>query len=104
MSGEPGGDPHFEGAREPRAFYTNLFLKQPSAAPVREGLVLRTPDRLTQAVRAMQRDRRGCGWVAGEGCRYSKLVGIFTERDMLLQIVDRGENPATLPVTTREGA
>jgi CBS domain-containing protein len=81
-----------------------MFRKQPSAAPVQEALVLRTPDSVTQAVRAMQREHRGCVWVAGDGCRDSKLVGIFTERDMLLLIVDRGKNPAALPVTMREGA
>jgi len=49
-------------------------------------------------VRAMQREHTGCVLVTDDGSRESKLVGIFTERDVLLRIVDRGKNPATLPM------
>lgn len=50
----------------------------------------------------MQREHTGCVWVTGDGSRGSKRVGIFTERDSVLQIVDRGRDPASLPM--REGA
>jgi CBS domain-containing protein len=50
-------------------------------------------------MRAMQREHRGCVLVTDDGTRDSKLVGIFTERDVLLRIVDRGKNPATLPLS-----
>ena len=54
MSGEPGDNRHFGGAREPRAYDTDLIREPPSAAPVREALVLRTRDGVSQALRAMQ--------------------------------------------------
>jgi CBS domain-containing protein len=46
----------------------------------------------------MQREHRGCVLVTEDGSLASPLVGIFTERDVLLRIVDRGKNPATLPL------
>ena len=49
-------------------------------------------------MRSMQREHRGCVLITDDGTRASKLVGIFTERDVLLRIVDRGKNPATLPL------
>lgn len=99
MSGEPGGDPHLEGARESRVFDTDLIREPLSAVPVQEPLVLGSADSVTQAVRAMQREHMGCVLVTADGSPESKLVGIFTERDVLLRIVDRGKNPATLPMS-----
>ncbi len=57
-----------------------------------------TSDPVTDAMRSMQREHRGCVLITDDGTRASKLVGIFTERDVLLRIVDRGKNPATLPL------
>ena len=75
-------------------------MREPlSALPVREALVLATDATVTEAMRAMQREHRGCVLVTDDGTRTSKLVGIFTERDVLLRIVDRGKNPATLPLS-----
>ena len=53
---------------------------------------------VTEAMRAMQREHRGCVLVTDDGTDRSKLTGIFTERDVLFRIVDRGRNPASLPV------
>ena len=53
---------------------------------------------VTEAMRAMQREHRGCVLVTEDGSSTSKLLGIFTERDVLFRIVDRGKNPATLPI------
>ena len=36
--------------------------------------------------------------VTDDGTASTKLLGIFTERDVLFRIVDRGRNPATLPL------
>lgn len=49
-------------------------------------------------MRAMQREHRGCVLVTDDGTERSKLTGIFTERDVLFRIVDRGRNPAALPI------
>jgi CBS domain-containing protein len=55
-------------------------------------------DPVSEAMRAMQGEHRGCVVVSEDGTPNSRLVGIFTERDVLFRIVDRGRNPATLPV------
>ena len=34
--------------------------------------------------------------VTADGTTRTRLVGIFTERDVLLRVVDRGRNPVTL--------
>ena len=49
-------------------------------------------------MRAMQAEHRGCVLVTRDGTPGSPLAGIFTERDVLFRIVDRGRNPATLPL------
>jgi CBS domain-containing protein len=98
MSDEIGDDPYFERPREPRGFDKNLIQAPLSDLPVREALVMASTDTVTEAMRAMQREHKGCVLVTDDGTRSSKLVGIFTERDVLLRIVDRGKNPATLPL------
>jgi CBS domain-containing protein len=75
------------------------LLREPlRALPVRPPLVLRASDSVTDAMRLMQREHRGCVLITEDGSEASVLLGIFTERDVLLRIVDRGKNPATLPL------
>ena len=45
---------------------------------------------------AMQSEHRGCVVVTEDGTAESRLVGIFTERDVLHRVIDGGRNPATL--------
>jgi len=97
MSDDLGDDPYFEHPRE-RHFDADLVREPLSEIPVREAVVLASDANVTEAMRAMQREHRGCVLVTDDGTRDSKLVGIFTERDVLLRIVDRGKNPATLPL------
>ena len=49
-------------------------------------------------MRAMQREQRGCVLVTEDGTASTRLIGIFTERDVLYRIVDRGRNPAVIPL------
>jgi hypothetical protein len=104
MSGEPGDNRHFEGAREPRASDTDLIRESPSAAPVQQALVLRTSYGVSQAGRSMQYEHTGGMLVTRDGNRDGKRVGILTERDFLPRIEDRCSGPATPPMTMREGA
>jgi CBS domain-containing protein len=99
VSDELGDDPYFERPRELRGFDANLVREPLTQLPVREALVLGSANTVTEAMRAMQRDHTGCVLVTDDGTRSSKLVGIFTERDVLIRIVDRGKNPATLPLS-----
>ena len=47
----------------------------------------------------MQREQRGCVLITRDGTPGTPLIGIFSERDVLFRIVDRGRNPATLPLS-----
>jgi len=98
VTDELGDERYFEKARDSRDFDASLVREPLSAMPVREPIVLSTSDTATAAMRAMQREHRGCVIVTDDGTRNTKLLGIFTERDVLLRIVDRGKNPATLPI------
>jgi CBS domain-containing protein len=81
------------------ARFDAALLSEPlRALPVRPPLVLRPEDSVTEAMRLMQREHRGCVVVTEDGTCGSPLLGIFTERDVLIRIVDRGKNPATLPL------
>jgi CBS domain-containing protein len=53
---------------------------------------------VTEATRDMQQESRGCVLITQDGTQGTPLIGIFTERDVLLRIVDRGRNPAALPL------
>lgn len=98
MIDELGDDVYFEKTNDSREFDAGLVREPLSAVPYREPLILAASDTVTAAMRAMQREHRGCVIVTDDGTRESKLLGIFTERDVLLRIVDRGKNPATLPI------
>ena len=99
MSDELADDPYFETPGDKRVFDAGLVREPLSEIPVREAIILAAASTVTEAMRAMQREHRGCVLVTDDGTRSSKLVGIFTERDVLLRIVDRGKNPATLPLS-----
>jgi CBS domain-containing protein len=79
-------------------FDTGLLRESLRALSSHSALVLRSSDSVTEAVRLMQREHRGCVVITEDGTEASRLIGIFTERDVLLRIVDRGKNPATLPL------
>ena len=66
--------------------------------PVRKPLVLSRFHTVTDAIRAMQSEHRGVVLVTEDGTMHSRVVGIFTERDVLFRVVDQGRNPATLPL------
>jgi len=99
MTDEIGDDSYFESPNEHRDFDAGLVREPLSEVPVREAIVLAAASTVTEAMRAMQREHRGCVLVTDDGTSSTKLVGIFTERDVLLRIVDRGKNPATLPLS-----
>jgi CBS domain-containing protein len=100
MASEDEDDPYFDRPKERRRirFDAELIRAPVTALPVRDALVLSSQATVTEAMRAMQREHRGCVLVTDDGSRQSKLIGIFTERDVLFRIVDRGKNPATLPL------
>ncbi len=91
---------YFERPRKTKglSFDADLLREPLQSLPVRQPVIFSSNDTVTEAVRAMQQEHRGCVIVTDDGTSQSKLVGIFTERDVLFRIVDQGRNPATLPL------
>jgi len=77
--------------------FDQRLLESPVATMARRVPIVFSKDAtVTEAVRAMQREHRGCVLVTEDGTRQTALIGIFTERDVLFRIVDRGRNPQEL--------
>jgi CBS domain-containing protein len=93
-------DSYFDRPRERRSvgFDARLLREPLTVLPVQRALTLAIDSTVTEAMRAMQRQHRGCVLITDDGSPKSKLAGIFTERDVLYRIVDRGRNPAALPL------
>jgi CBS domain-containing protein len=91
---------YFDGAEGPveRTFDTRLLREPTTVLPVRKPLVLSRFHSVTDAIRSMQSEHRGVVLVTEDGTMHARVVGIFTERDVLFRIVDQGRNPATLPL------
>lgn len=85
-----------EGARRERTFDTRLLQEPVTLLPHHSPLVFGRIDTVKEAMQAMQKRHRGCVLITAEGTPRSRLVGIFTERDILLKVIDCGRNPATL--------
>jgi CBS domain-containing protein len=102
----PDDESYYDGeARAPSRFDASLLRAPTRVLPTRYPLLFSPTHSVTQAMRAMQKEHRGCVLITEDGSAETRVVGIFTERDVLLRIVDRGRNPATLPlaeVMTRE--
>ena len=92
---------YFEGSQERSSSgFDKELLREPlSVLPVQRAITLPPHANVTEAVRAMQREHRGCVIITSDGTSGSKLAGIFTERDVLFRIVDKGRNPAALPLS-----
>ena len=96
----PGDEVYFE-SRESRiggSFDASLLREPVSVLRSRRPLVLSAASTVTEAIRAMQANHTGCVVITDDGTVDSKVKGIFTERDVLFRIVDRGRNPAQLPL------
>jgi CBS domain-containing protein len=92
---------YFERGKKPkeRTFDTRLLREPTSVLPVRKPIVLSRFHTVTDAIRAMQSEHRGVVLVTDDGTMHSRVVGIFTERDVLFRVVDQGRNPATVPLS-----
>lgn len=80
-------------------FDSNLLRESASVLRARKPLVFGPTHSVTEAIRAMQGEHRGCVLVTRDGTPAAPVTGIFTERDVLFRIVDRGRNPAVLPLS-----
>jgi len=89
---------YFDSAEGPRPFDSRLLRAPVTILKARKPLVLSRHDSVTEAVRLMKSERRGIVLVTEDGGPATPVVGIFSERDVLLRIVDGGRNPAVLPL------
>ena len=96
-----GDERYFEDEprRSTRVFDASLLGEPLSTISTREPVVFSPSSFVSEAMRSMQRERLGCVLVTEDGTRNTRLVGIFSERDVLLRIVDQGRNPASLPLS-----
>ena len=97
---EQENNEYFNGSRHrgEKAFDVRVLREPLMSLPSRKPLVFSPRESVTDTMRAMQRENHGCVLVTPDGTPQSELVGIFTERDVLFRIIDRGRNPATLPL------
>ena len=91
--------------RRRRTFDAELLQEQLTLLPSRPPLSMAGEDSVKSAMQVMRRQHRGCVLITEDGTNRSRLVGIFTERDVLLKVIDSGRNPADVrldEVMTRE--
>jgi CBS domain-containing protein len=90
---------YFERPRTTERVFDAALLREPVAVlPVRLALTVSPNTTVTESMRMMKSDHSSCVAITDDGTRNSKLRGIFTERDVLFRVVDRGRNPAALPM------
>jgi CBS domain-containing protein len=88
-----------ERASARRTFDARLLQEPLTLLPHRAPLVFAATATVKDAMQAMQQRHLGCVGVTADGSLRSHLTGIFTERDVLLKVIDCGRNPATLPLS-----
>ena len=94
-------DPYFESERPQAsgAIFDAAMLRQSvRALPARHPLLFAPHHTVAEAMRAMQKEHRGVVLVTEDGSPNTRVLGIFTERDVLFKIIDRGQNPTRLPL------
>lgn len=79
-----------------RVFDASVLQEPLTALPVKPPIVMAPSNTVSEAMEAMQRERRGCVLVTEDGSDETPLAGIFTERDVLQRVMGKGRNPATL--------
>lgn len=90
---------YFDDATDRRRNFDAKLLQEPlTLLPSRPPIALSESATVKDAMQAMKRQHRGCILITKDGTLRSPLIGIFTERDVLLKIIDSGRNPATVPL------
>lgn len=96
---EGSDDGYFDNRSDRPAGFDASALREPlSVLPTHTPICFKGSDAVSEAMRAMQREHRGAVLVTEDGTPRTRLTGIFTERDILMSIIDRGRNPANLPL------
>lgn len=86
---------YFDAAATPRRSFDAALLKEPlTIVPSRPPIAFSPEQSVKDGMLAMQQRHRGCILITQDGTLRSSLVGIFTERDVLLRVINSGRNPA----------
>ena len=88
-----------EPKRRSRAFDAHLLQEPVSVLGTRAPLIFAQNAATSDAMRAMQAEHSGVVLITPDGSSQSPLIGIFTERDILLRVINRGRNPAETPLS-----
>lgn len=84
-----------EVRRRPRRTFDAHLLDEPlTLLPSRPPLTLSETASVLDAVHAMASQHRGCVLITEDGSVRSPLKGIFTERDVVLKVIEGERNPA----------
>ena len=99
QNGVLGDEEYFERqSKADKVFDAGVLHEPMSVLPTAPPLVYAPSHAVSDAMQDMQNKRRGVVLVTEDGTSSTRLLGIFTERDVLRRIVGRGRNPATLPL------
>lgn len=91
----PKDEAYFDdGPSRARSFDARLLEEPLTLLPSRPPLAMGRDDSVKEAMHAMRKRHRGAVLITQDGTLQSPLIGIFTERDVLLKIIDSGRNPA----------
>ncbi len=94
-----GDEAYFDHASDGKRGFDARLLQEPlTLLPNRPPLVFDESACVKDAMQAMQRRHYGCVVISEDGTPRSRLIGIFTERDILLKVIDCGRNPVTIPL------
>lgn len=92
---------YFADEATPRSSFDANVWKEPiTVVPTRALLVCRPDTSVREAMKAMQQRHRGYILVTEDGTARSPLVGIFTERDILLRVIESQRDPADVAIET----
>ncbi len=83
-----------EAGEQSRVFDENMLRNPLSLLELSAPVVVEPHTSVLEAVKRMEDAKVGCVLVAGTG----KLKGIFTERDVLLRIIAKGQDAVKVPV------
>ncbi|MCR9093548.1 MAG: CBS domain-containing protein [bacterium] len=90
----PQDEAYFDdGPSRVRSFDARLLEEPLTLLPSRPPLAMGRDDSVKSAMHAMRKRHRSCVLITQDGTLHSPLIGIFTERDVLLKIIDSGRNP-----------
>ena len=82
-----------------RAFDVRLLHEPVTVLSTRSPIIMAESASTSEAMRSMQSQHRGCVLITEDGTSSTALTGIFTERDILLRVINRGRNPAETPLS-----